>query len=175
MFRLCVKFRSFRRFYSDDFLVIAAWAMMLANSILWQIYRPALYEFYAIQSGKKPFTSGFVDRYMPFLHNIVSFTVLFYTCIWTVKLSFLLFFRRLGSRVRGHTIWWWCVLVITVLTWVACVADIQYKCVLSSFIYVVGTVTPLLVFLANTLQHIAKLSTLHIISIGPSMRIAQPT
>ena len=107
--------------------------MMLGTAILWQIEAPTLYEQYAVEAGKSPPTQGFIERDTAFWRCFVPFNILFYSCLWSIKLSFLLFFRRLGSRVEGHKIWWWCILVITVLTWVACVADIRYKCSLASF------------------------------------------
>ncbi|KAL8906626.1 MAG: hypothetical protein Q9171_006194 [Xanthocarpia ochracea] len=89
---------------------------------------PNLYELFDVVSGQSLLTTGFVDRNTDLLRSLAPFSVLFYTCLWTVKLSFLLFFRRLGLNVRGQKIWWWCVLVITLLTWAATVADNDWKC-----------------------------------------------
>ena len=128
VFRLTVKWRSYRKTYSDDYLVIIAWILLLASTILWQIMSPNLYELFDVVSGQALLTPGFVDRNTDLLRSLAPFSLLFYTCLWTVKLSFLLFFRRLGLNVRGQKIWWWCVLVITLLTWAATVADNDWKC-----------------------------------------------
>ncbi|KAL8962936.1 MAG: hypothetical protein Q9183_005076, partial [Haloplaca sp. 2 TL-2023] len=128
VFRLTVKIRSFRRVYSDDCLVIFSWVLLLASSALWQVQSVNLYDLYAVQSGEKPLTLGFIDTNTQLLRSLTPFAILFYTCLWVIKLSFLLFFRRLGLNVRGQKMWWWCVLVITVLTWVATIADNNYKC-----------------------------------------------
>ena len=133
IFRLTVKIRSFRRIYTDDCLVILAWAMLLGSAILWQVESPTLYELYAVTSGQKIPDAGFIARQIAFLRTIVPFTILFYSCLWTVKLSFLIFFRRLGANVRGHKAWWWFVLILIVLTWAACVADIHWVCSLGPF------------------------------------------
>ncbi|KAI9664062.1 MAG: hypothetical protein M1821_007553 [Bathelium mastoideum] len=140
--RVFIRIHSFRVIYADDFLVIAAWGMFLATAILWSIEAPTLYLQYGIQSGRIPLTSpldelNFVKKDTSFLRTIVPFNWLYYTSLWTVKLSFLMFFRRLGSRVRGQQIWWWVVLVIVVATWIACVADIQYNCALSSYEWII--------------------------------------
>lgn len=142
LFRLFVRLHAFRRLYSDDFIIIAAWTMKLGTSILWQINVPALYEHLAVLAGKKPFDQGFVNRDTALLRTSVAFGILFYSTLWLVKLSFLMFFRRLGSKVIGLSIWWWCILVVTVLTWVACVADIQYKCSLSSYAFIICEFSP---------------------------------
>lgn len=115
VFRLYVKLRSFRRLYSDDYLVLAAWIMLLAFAILWQIEASTLYLQYAVQSGVAPFTPGFINRDIELLRSIVPFTILFYSCLWAVKISLLLFFRRLQSNVRGQRIGWWSIFALPCL------------------------------------------------------------
>ena len=131
-FRLFVKLKSFRTLHPDDFLAIIAWVMLLAVVILCQTQAKTLYEQYAIISGRKPSTPDFVDRYTIFVRSILPLSILFYSCLWCIKLSILLFFRRLLAKVRGHHILWWVILAITTLSWVVCIADIQYRCYVSS-------------------------------------------
>ncbi len=116
--------------------------MKLATTILWQINAPVLYEHFAIIAGKKPFDLRFLNRATAILRTGVLLNILFYSALWLVKLSFLMFFRRLGSKVKGQKIWWWCILVFTVLAWVACIADFQYKCSLNSFAFIVCEFSP---------------------------------
>lgn len=141
-FRLCVKLRAFRKLYVDDYLVVLAWLIKLTTSILWQIKLPAMYEQYAVQSGQKPITPGFFERDAVFLRYIVPLNILFYSCLWAVKISFLVFFRRLGSNVRNQKIWWWFVLILTILAWVACIADIRYQCALGSIEHILSMSSP---------------------------------
>lgn len=128
IFRLSVKLRSFHKFYADDYLVTFAWAAFLGFAVLWQTKVSTLYEQYAVLSGKAIPTAGFPERIAALAHSLIPLSILFYTCLWTVKLSVLLLFRRLVTKVRRQRIWWWCILVVTVLSWVACIADINYKC-----------------------------------------------
>lgn len=125
MFRLHVKLHSFRRLYFNDWLIIVAQAMLLASTILWQVEASILYKQHLVQSGELSFTPGFIDRDTALLRSVVPFTILYYSCVWTVKASLVLFFRRLGSKVPGHKIWWSSIFIITVLAWVACVVDIN--------------------------------------------------
>ncbi|KAK5993821.1 hypothetical protein PT974_07258 [Cladobotryum mycophilum] len=129
LFRLTVRIRSFKKLYSDDYLVIAAWLMLLATSVIWQIKVPILYQLFEINRGGAPLTTKFTDSYATFMPHIVTWSVLFYSCLWSVKFSFLLFFRRLGSKItHQYNIWWWIICVLTFAGWVACIADIDYKC-----------------------------------------------
>ncbi len=155
LFRLFVRIKSFRKLFWDDFLVVAAWGMLLGSAVLWQVEAPTLYEQYAVEAGQEPFSLEFIDRDTAFLHTIVPSTILFYSCLWTIKLSILIFFRRLGSKVTGQKIWWWCILGVTILTWVACVADIDYKCSLSSFAFIICESTSVSAFLADSWKLIA--------------------
>lgn len=64
--------------------------------------------------------------------------VFFYTGLWSVKLSFLVFFKRLGQNVRNQQIVWWTVLLITIGSYLACLSIIDYRCLASSFSYLEG-------------------------------------
>ena len=154
MFRLYVRLKSFRRLYSDDYLVFAAWLMLLAFAIIWQIEAPTLYLQYNVQSGLAPFTPGFINRDTELLRSIAPVSILFYSCLWAVKISLLLFFRRLGSNVKGQRIWWWSIFVVTLLAWAACIGDLNWRCSFGSYywIYVTCKFPSELLTLANALK-----------------------
>lgn len=143
--RLTIRVRSFNKLQFDDCLVAAAWLMLLASSIVWQSKAYILYWLYDVVHGKTQFSMDFLDEYSTFMPHIVTWNVLFYSCLWSIKFSFLMFFRRLRSKVeRWQTIWWWVVFAITLSTWVACIADIDYKCSVRSVIYILSKCHPLL-------------------------------
>lgn len=158
--------------YSDDYLVIAAWSMLFATATLWQMKAPTMYMEYAMMSGREPSTPENLEKYLSFLPAITAFTILFYSCLWTIKLSFLLFFRRLGSRAKGRA-WWWCILVITVLTWVVCVADFHYKCSLGSVETLTSESAPISAFIAKNRKHTALQSPSYSSTIKLSMLIVR--
>ena len=112
-----------------------------------------MYMEYAMMSGR-PSTPENLEKYLYFLPAITAFTILFYSCLWSIKLSFLLFFRRLGSRTKGKT-WWWCILVITVLSWIVCVADFSYPCSLGSVETLTSESAPIPAFVAKNGKHTA--------------------
>lgn len=53
VFRIFVRVGSFKTLYVDDVLVIVAWALMLANSIVWQNQKNALYAQYDLRLVKR--------------------------------------------------------------------------------------------------------------------------
>lgn len=55
-------------------------------------------------------------------------TMLFWTCIWLVKASFLAFFKRLTTNVRAHYIAWWIITVITTLSYIGAAITYPVSC-----------------------------------------------
>ena len=65
--------------------------------------------------------------------TIISF-MLMYTSLWLVKLSFLLFFYRLGPRlIHEMKTHWWAVATFTALAYGATFASYPYMCTFGSF------------------------------------------
>lgn len=71
----------------------------------------------------------------PYFKSTAAVIILFYSSLWSIKISFLLFFRRLGTNVKNQKLLWWPVFGITVATYFACIGTIQYSCLLRSFEY----------------------------------------
>ncbi|EED13966.1 conserved hypothetical protein [Talaromyces stipitatus ATCC 10500] len=128
LFRIVVRYGSFRRLYLDDFFVLLAWSIMLTTAIIWQIQGQVLYEIYAISAGTQSYTPDTLPKFLKFMRFIAPLTILFYSSLWCVKFSFLAFFFRLGSKIQSHRIWWYVVLAVTAAVWISSVADIDYKC-----------------------------------------------
>lgn len=60
--------------------------------------------------------------------------MLFYAGLWSIKLGFLLFFRRLGLRnVTSLRRWWKIVLAATVVSFFVCYTTLPYRCTFVSF------------------------------------------
>lgn len=93
-----------------------------------------MYQFHSITDGRHwPPPSSFVDDTEKYFRGTVVVLVFFYTSLWSVKISFLLFFRRLSQNVSGQKVLWWCVLAFTLASYVVCIGDIQYSCLAAPF------------------------------------------
>ncbi|KAI9808507.1 MAG: hypothetical protein M1827_007212 [Pycnora praestabilis] len=138
IFRIYVRLQSFRTVYADDLLVLAAWLMYLASAIIWQWDLGPLYAQLTSYTGQGPPPPEFLATLVRFLHTEVSLIFLFYTSLWLVKLSVLIFFRRLGQGTRGFKKWWWCVLGFTVISWGVVIGVIDYGCLLGSVKHITG-------------------------------------
>lgn len=128
--RCFIKIKTFKRVSSDDIVVFIAWAVFFSNVVIWTKMSPFLYENYEILQGKRIPGPNVLERYGEFIHTVMApCKPMFYTSLWSVKLSLLLFFRKLGYQIRSHEIWWWWVTAATVSTWLISMADGDWPCV----------------------------------------------
>ena len=112
----------------DDGLVIFALILALASAILWQIFANDMFVLMAVSSGHKMPTPGFVDNSEAYFKASVAVIAFFYSTLWAIKVSFLVFFKRLTKNVRRQQLLWWPVLGFTVATYFVCIGTIQYRC-----------------------------------------------
>ena len=87
-----------------------------------------------IGAGVRPLPPNVNTLVMRFSRLFFTVSVLLYIGLWSVKLAFLLFFKRLGTRsARSSQRWWWCVLGITVVAFAVCFVMLPYRCCLVSY------------------------------------------
>ena len=118
--RIAIRSYKFRKIFSDDILVIIALAVLLASAVLYQITLVPMYTLLRVAAGLEPPKADFMQMGSKYLKLQFAITCLFWTILWTVKLSFLAFFRRLSSGLKQHETAWWIVLVFVVLSYVSC-------------------------------------------------------
>ncbi|KAK8093352.1 hypothetical protein PG997_000037 [Apiospora hydei] len=136
--RLTIRLKSFKRLTIEDYLIIVAWLLLLVSIILWQVKGGALYWMYDVQSQRRPPTPEFYEAYGAFLPLPAVWNILFYTSLWAVKCSFLIFFRTVGLKVSQNRVWWWIVSVIAFLSWIVCIANVDYKCTINDREYIMS-------------------------------------
>jgi len=97
----------------DGFFFLAA-ITLIAGTATCYIDIPYLYEQNNVTPGTTVITPEFIQLLLRSLRIQTAADFLFSVTLFLVKLSFLFFFHGLLRRVRGLTIWWWCVLGMTV-------------------------------------------------------------
>lgn len=129
LFRFYVRLKIFRRLHLEDPFVFAAWLMNLVNVVIWQKTANQLYLVIAVASGQilMPLPE-YISHVHIELHSQLASYLLYYTALWSVKLSFLFFFRNLGNDIRRHRILWYCVLAYTTASYLICVGMVDYQC-----------------------------------------------
>ncbi|ATZ53909.1 hypothetical protein BCIN_09g06670 [Botrytis cinerea B05.10] len=122
------RIKTFKSLYTDDIFAFLALALALASAILWQIHAQAMFDLMAVSAGIKMPGTDFVTNSEAYSKASGVVIILFYSTLWSVKFSFLLFIRRLGSHVAKVEFLWWPITVFTICTYFACIGTIQYNC-----------------------------------------------
>lgn len=143
--RLLIRLRTFGQLWFDDLFVVIGWLFIFASTIIWHFAEHAMFLSTEVSAGLlSPLDyPDYIPATEHYLRSSVAVIILFYSSLAAIKVSFLLFFRRLlnGVHVKGLVIQWWVVLAITIITWIASIADIEYKCLAPSFITIATTCT----------------------------------
>lgn len=93
-----------------------------------------MYQFLAVETGQLwPPPENFEADSERYFRDSLAVWVSFYTGLWAIKFSFLLFFKRLGQNVARQQVLWWCVFVFTVAAYVISIVDMPYACLTDSF------------------------------------------
>ncbi|KAK4460192.1 hypothetical protein QBC42DRAFT_298828 [Cladorrhinum samala] len=140
---LCLLVRLHERYHKkklhpDDYWAIFAGILVLASAILFTWAHPTMYLVLNIQAGlEQPRDAdSFKSAQSTWLVTLLAATTMFNFSLTSVKLSLLLFFRRLGGRVQKHRKLWWGTLFFVIVIWSSSVAGHEYQCLLGSIDYI---------------------------------------
>lgn len=100
-----------------------------------------MYELMGVSAGLEPPGPTFVIDSDNYSKASTAVQIFFYSTLWSVKISFLIFFRRLGKNVRRQKFLWWPIFSFTVATYIASVGMIQYRCLINSLLYLIENCT----------------------------------
>ncbi|KAH8649751.1 hypothetical protein BGZ60DRAFT_551169 [Tricladium varicosporioides] len=138
IFRAWARYRTFGRYFMDDAFVLLALILFLASAIIWQCTSKYMYQALYLASGlSSDISTNFVKETETYLRAQIGIIFLFTSGLWSIKIAFLLFFRRLGENVSGQMLHWWSVFVFTIVTYIVGIGTIQYNCLAPSFIQIV--------------------------------------
>ena len=112
--------------------VLIALIMALASAIIWQIYAKTMFTLMAVANGHRLPGPTFVRDSESYCRATLAVFILFFSTLWAIKFSFLIFFKRLGENVKGQRILWWPIFGFTLATYFASIGVIQYHCLIAS-------------------------------------------
>ena len=98
-FRLWVRRSTLKKFFADDYMVVLALSSFALSAALQQSQLVHVYEIFELASGRIRPNPAFMRAQTALLHSVAGWYILFYTGLWSVKISFLFFFRRLEGGV----------------------------------------------------------------------------
>lgn len=123
--RTTTRAQVFRTLSAEDACVIFALIVLVAVGVLCTYATPGIYELHMIdQTGNKEVlvSPDFTDQLNHFLRLQFAIIVLFWTSIWAVKFSFLIFYKRLFASIPGtnHVFILRFAFFLTILAYMSC-------------------------------------------------------
>lgn len=123
--RTTIRAQVFRTLSADDACVIFALIVLVAVGVLCTYATPGIYEIPLIgQPGSDEVlvSPDLTDQLNHFLKLQFAIIILFWTSIWVVKFSFLIFYKRLFASIprTNHVFIWRFALFFTILAYVSC-------------------------------------------------------
>ena len=136
--RFLIRLFALKKLLPDDFAVAAALVVLLSLAIMYEYATPIMFELDRITKGLDPSTPEFLPRAAVFLKLQFAIIVLFWTSIWVVKVSFLLFYRTLFTGLREHMVGWWLATGFTTIAYLLCWAFQLGSCIPISDYFIFG-------------------------------------
>lgn len=129
----------FQRLLLEDWLMLLTLCLYLSVAILGQLFLGYIYDMTAAENGELIPGLKFFDNSKKGLRAFGSAILISYLGIWIIKINFLVFFYRLGHKVKAYYIGWWIVLILVVGCGAAEIGTLQYKCLFGSTETIFGT------------------------------------
>ncbi|KAI9820174.1 MAG: hypothetical protein M1827_005796 [Pycnora praestabilis] len=136
--RTVIRYLNSRRLYVEDGFVFLALVFLITMGALYVVAIPPLFQLERVASGKEKPGPTFVADSKVFLQCQFAIIVLFWSCLWCVKFSFLFFYRRLFEGIRKYMVWWWAVFVFTLVAYLGCWVTQLLACDPLSDYFIIG-------------------------------------
>lgn len=142
IFRFTIRLYVLRKLLADDFAVAVALLLLLSLAIMYRYATPIMFELDRVAKGEEMLTPSFLPRAAVFLKLQFAIIVLFWTTIWVVKTSFLIFYRTLFAGLPDQLRGWWIAAGFTALGYLLCWVFQLLSCVPIPHYFVLGELTP---------------------------------
>ncbi|KAI1131764.1 hypothetical protein F5Y10DRAFT_261927 [Nemania abortiva] len=161
--RATIRIVCFRKLLFEDALMILALSFYITNSIIGTLYAQDLYNLSHIVDGSFVPGPSFKTDTIQALRGFVATSILTYAGLWAIKLSFLMFFYRLGYQLPKFRVWWWFIFSFVIASGLVQVGIIEYRCFLSDIDTILATCSTLST-LYETRRRVIVSVTLDIVS-----------
>ncbi|KAK0251910.1 hypothetical protein LTR91_006460 [Friedmanniomyces endolithicus] len=131
--RIGTRLYVFRRIHMDDGFAILALVVLIANGAVMTAMAPSMYELLAVSVGREIPTPAVMMRVSFYLKCQLASTILFWSCLWSVKASFLAFFRQLSEGLLWPRRAWWAVTIVTLMSFLGSIVTYPVSC--TSFVF----------------------------------------
>ena len=138
--RLTLRFLVERRLHWDDFFAAVALGILLSNAVVLTLALPDMYQLLAVAAKVAKPKPTFMADSTYYLKSQFASTMLFWSILWAVKASFLMYFRTLTGLMRPIRLAWWAVVIFTFLAYIGSMISYPISC--TSFVLGTGNQSP---------------------------------
>ncbi|KAF2009716.1 hypothetical protein BU24DRAFT_497285 [Aaosphaeria arxii CBS 175.79] len=133
--RIYIRFHCFRRLLVDDWIMMFAFALLLSVIAIGQAFLDDVYKEIEFENGRL-----LPDETLPRivergLHGFGAAGLISLIGISAIKINFLVFFKRLGTRRPSYHVFWYIVLFLTLACGSVNIGLVVYECVFTTFGY----------------------------------------
>jgi hypothetical protein len=132
--RIMIRIKYMKRLLADDYFMLLALILLIANAILQTLQTPHLYYFVFHPTG--PDVEYHVLHYLYYEFTIIG---IFWSVLWSVKASFLALFWMISNGLPVYRRAWWCTVVFTSLAYIGCWIGSVWTCHPPSSYFKIGT------------------------------------
>lgn len=119
-FRFAIRLYALKKLLWDDIAVASALVLLLSLAIMYRYATPIMFELDKVAKGEVMPTAAFLVRATVFLKLQFAIIVLFWTEIWVVKISFLIFYWNLFIGLPDQKFGWWVASGFTAVAYLLC-------------------------------------------------------
>jgi len=118
--RTAIRFHVHHSLSVDIVCVYVALAMLISTAGIYTKITPTMFEVDRVTSGAERPSLEFLERATLYLKCQFALIVLFWTSVWAVKFSILMFYKGLFHRLPRQNRYWWFVFGYVGLSYLAC-------------------------------------------------------
>jgi hypothetical protein len=126
--RLAIRTIKRRFFIAEEIAITIGWACMVAVCAGYISVAPTVYRISAAARGDTGLYSSPPEDALLLRKIFFANTLLFWSALWGVKISLLFQCKRLVERQDKATLVWWCILGVTVLSYIGCLISQLTAC-----------------------------------------------
>lgn len=139
-----------KKLFIDDALVYIALIVLIIMGVLYTLVNDTIFEIILVSTGKLPATPSFFLRMTFFLRIQFAIIVLFWTALWAVKFSFLVYYKKLFIGLPGNMQKaWWAVSAFALCAYIGCWITQLTSCEPMSSYFNAQCTTPRDVYVSN--------------------------
>ncbi|KAI0188148.1 hypothetical protein EV127DRAFT_513172 [Xylaria flabelliformis] len=136
--RTYTRFICFHRLLIDDYLMLLALVLLAGTAATGQLVLGDVYTLIRVGRGEEAPGPNFLEETKRGILGFAVQSIFCYAGLWLIKLSFLVFFYRLGHNVTKYLIFWWIVLFFVIASLATEIGIVQYQCIFGPIDYILG-------------------------------------